>query len=278
MNCIETQERLSAFIDNELSDAEHHDVLIHLETCPACAASVEFAETLSQEARQLADPVPPADLWASIESALQDEPTPTLHPVYKWTKRLALPTRSWSLAASILILAAAGMWASHGLWGEHRHESMAADFDVYLAKFAVDPVQANETLFATYDGQPITVEAAEKHLGYVPLASHRAPAGFSVEQTFALDMPCCRCSLSVCRRSDGSVMTVLEHLDPQPIWFGKRSRIECLCDGKPTSVVQFDGQLAASWRQDKRHITIIGARDLEEVTQMVANFKAPTNG
>ncbi|QDV78378.1 hypothetical protein [Botrimarina mediterranea] len=154
---------------------------------------------------------------------------------------------------------------------------MAANFDIYLAKFAVDPEQAHQALVATYDGQLVTPDEVEKRFGYQPL-SLEGRAGVTVEEMYALDMPCCQCTLSVCRRPDGGVMTVLEHLEPQPIWFGSRSRIECLCDGVPTSVVQLNGKLAASWRQDKRQITIIGLGDLEEVTQMVADFNQPSRG
>jgi hypothetical protein len=36
--------------------------------------------------------------------------------------------------------------------------------------------------------------------------------------------------------------------------------------------VQVDGCLAATWQQQRRHITVIGAKDIEEVDRLVAHF------
>ncbi len=277
MNCSQVQERLSAYIDNELSDAEHHDIAAHLQGCPDCKASVEFARTLSYKTRELADPTPPANLWARIESGLQEKESP-VHKISSRRRLWHMSVGQWALAASLLLVAAAGLWSYH-FWGDdHGHDSMAASFDIYLAKFAVDPGEAHETLIATYGGQPVSPDEAERVFGYRPIASTGALADVTVEQTYSLDMPCCRCMLSVCRRTDGTVVSVLEHADSQPVWFGDRSRIECLCDGVPTSVVQLNGKLAVSWQYDKRHITVIGATDLEEVTQMVAGLNQMPNG
>ena len=276
MKCSEVQERLSAYIDNELSDGEHRNIALHLEGCPKCMASIEFARTLSHKTRELADPTPPANLWACIESGLQDEPS--VHKIHSRRRVWNVSVVHWALAASLLLVAAAGMWSYHFGGDDHGHDSMAANFNIYLAKFAVDPANAQETLITTYGGKPVSPNEAEQTFGYRPIAATGALADFTVEQTYSLDMPCCRCMLSVCRRSDGTVVSVLEHVEPQPIWFGDRSRIECLCDGVPTSVVQLNGKLAASWQYGKRHITVIGATDLEEVTQMVAGLNQKPNG
>lgn len=279
MNCSQIQERLSAYIDNELMDAEHHAIAVHLEECPNCKASVEFARTLSYKTRELADPPPPANLWAHIESSLQ-EYEPSVHSISSRLQLRNLSLARWALAASVLLVVAAGLWSLH-LWGdshEHDHDSMAASFEIYLAKFAVAPGEAHETLVATYSGKPVSSDEAERVFGYRPIASTGALADLTVEQTFSLDMPCCRCMLSVCRRSDGTVVSILEHADSEPVWFGDRSRIECLCDGVPTSVVQLDGMLAASWKYGKRYITVIGASDLDEITEMVTGLSEMPNG
>jgi hypothetical protein len=35
--------------------------------------------------------------------------------------------------------------------------------------------------------------------------------------------------------------------------------------------------LAATWKEGERHVTIIGATDLDEVTEFVASFKSLSN-
>ena len=278
MKCSEAQERLSAFVDDELPAELHRQVEVHVRECDSCAAHVAFSQELSGPVRSLDDPTPPPGLWDAIEDDLRRD-SPSLPngvaDAASWWRR---PSGAWAIAASVLVLVTAGLWASREFWSDHGHDSMAANFDLYLAKFAVDPEQAHETLVATYGGELIEPEDAQAMFGYQPVAAKGGATGLTVEQVYALDMPCCRCTLSVCRRSDGEVVTVLEHMEPQPIWFGDRSRVECLCDGKPTSIVQVNGKLAASWRHDKRHITVIGANDLEEVTRLVAGFNQSGSG
>lgn len=274
MNCSELQERLSAFIDGELPAPECEEVTAHVQACGDCAESVEFAKTLSVQTRSLADPVAPPELWAGIESRLLGPATPAVEGTPRGERR-RLPMPYLALAASILVAVGMGFWASHGLFGDghgHRHETMAVDFDLYLAKFSVDPERAHETLVAAYGGEQLDAGDAEEKLGYRPLASQFGLAGVTADRIYVLDMPCCRCALTICRRDDGGVLAVLEHDEAQPIWFGDRPRVECLCDGKPTSVVQVNGKLAASWRQGSRHIRVVGAGDLDEVTQIVAGF------
>jgi hypothetical protein len=45
--------------------------------------------------------------------------------------------------------------------------------------------------------------------------------------------------------------------------------------GNPTRLVQVDGCLAASWQQQSRHVTVIGAKDMDEMTRLVAHFNQP---
>lgn len=278
MKCSEAQERLSAFVDGELPAELHGQVETHVRECDSCAAHVAFALELSERVRALDDPTPPRGLWNAIEDdLLRDSPTSASRGAdlaRSWRR----PSSAWAVAAAILVLVTAGVWTSREFWSDHSHDSMAANFDLYLAKFAVDPEHAHETLVATYGGQLIEPEVAQAMFGYHPVAANGGATGLTVEQVYALDMPCCRCTLSVCRRSDGEVVTVLEHLEPQPIWFGDRSRVECLCDGRPTSIVQINGKLAASWRHDNRHVTVVGANDLEEVTRLVAGFNRSSSG
>ena len=67
-------------------------------------------------------------------------------------------------------------------------------------------------------------------------------------------------------------MAVFEHDTARPGWFGDRATVECLCDGVPTSITQVNDKLAATWKDEKRYMTIIGARDLNEVTEFIAFY------
>jgi hypothetical protein len=86
-------------------------------------------------------------------------------------------------------------------------------------------------------------------------------------------MPCCRCFEACYHRKDGGMLCVFEHENDQPVWFGNRPMSSKVCSGKPTRLVQVDHCLAATWQQQQRHITVIGAKDVEEVARLVAHFE-----
>jgi hypothetical protein len=117
------------------------------------------------------------------------------------------------------------------------------------------------------------MEEASTTLGYEPLAFQRLPPDYSVHKVYLLDMPCCTCAQVVCKNKEGQSIAIFEHAVDQPVWFGERPIIECMCDDVPTNVVQVDDRLAATWKEGKRFITVIGATDLDEVTQFVAHFR-----
>ncbi len=158
------------------------------------------------------------------------------------------------------------------MWSpEHQH---AAVFGHYLALFQQDPEKAQSMLLAKYEGETLDANNAVRHVGYRPAVAEGLPEGYAIEGTFVMEMPCCRCVQSVCRRTDGSVLVIFEHDDEQPKWFGKRPGTMADCGGKQCSLVGLDSQLAASWKRGERHITIIGARDLAEVGKMVTWLEA----
>jgi negative regulator of sigma E activity len=66
-----TTERLSAFVDGELSASEAAAVRAHAAGCPACSAALADLRALVTNARALEAPEPPPTLWPSIEGALE---------------------------------------------------------------------------------------------------------------------------------------------------------------------------------------------------------------
>ena len=86
-------------------------------------------------------------------------------------------------------------------------------------------------------------------------------------------MPCCTCVQTICRRDDGQVLAIFEHDKEQPVWFGDRPCVETQCSGCPCSIIQADRALVASWKPNKRRLTIVGARDLEEIAHLVGHLQ-----
>jgi len=276
MECVKIQELLSAYHDDEISVERRASVAQHAQACPRCREELTIFEQMSRGAKGLDDPRPPERIWADIESALDaDQAEGGAAPSLERTRQSLRwrPVALLAAAASILI-AMAGTWMATTRWRMpgHQHE-LAANFDQYLESFGVDPVAAQNLLLATYDHRPVNVAEAAEQLGYRPAVAQGLPAGYSVESMYVLDMPCCKCVKTLCRREDGKLLAIFEHADEQPIWFGDRPRIDTQCDGCECSLIGVDRGLVASWKSNARQLTVVGARDLREVTELVSHLE-----
>lgn len=275
MDCSEVKELLSAYHDDELSSDTRTAVAEHLAGCEDCARELEGFRSLSIMAERLAQPEPPAHIWQSLEEQLAVErrdrtERSTFLDWLGWTRK---PSVRFGLATAAAILIAVG-WFGYANWPvEHNVDhQMAVVFGEYLEEFRRDPSAAQQILLANYEGRSVDADQALHTVGYRPVIADGLPDGYSVESTYVIKMPCCTCVQCLCRRSDGTTIAIFEHDDEEADWFGDRPQSEAICDGKRCSMVEIDDRLAATWRQGKRHITVVGARDAAEVERLVAWF------
>ncbi len=270
MNCSEVQKHHSAYHDSELSQSEAARVAAHVAECSSCKEELASFGRLSELSRRLTDPPVPAHLWEELRSKLDApaEPKSVLARLLPDRVRSKLP----ALAATILVAAGIG-GVTYQTWFSPEYDHLAMNFAQYLDEYAKRPDNAQQVLLAKYDGRPITAEKAAKVLGYEPVATQGLPPECSLEKIYLLNMPCCTCVQILCKNKDGRSIAIFEHSIDHPVTFGDRPTIECLCHDMPTSVMQVGDRLAATWKEGQRSITIIGATDLDEVTEFVAHFK-----
>ena len=122
-------------------------------------------------------------------------------------------------------------------------------------------------------GVPVEVQDAIRELKYRLVVADGLPIEYEPHAAYLLNMPCCRCLEACYRRKDGGMVCVFEHDIDQAAWFGERPFSSKSCSEKLTRLVQVDGCLAAIWQHQRRHITVIGAKDVEEVARLVAHFE-----
>jgi hypothetical protein len=151
---------------------------------------------------------------------------------------------------------------------------MAEVFGQYLDRFQEQPEQAQEILLTRYDGQLVAPEQAQGAAKFIPIAPDTLPQGFSRNAIYVLKMPCCTCTQTIYKDGQGKVLAVFEHTDQQQNWFGDRPTITAQCHGKSTCLVQLQNELAACWKCGPRHLTVVGARDVEQVSELVAYLDA----
>jgi len=152
------------------------------------------------------------------------------------------------------------------------HERVAPVVGQFMEQFGKNPEAAQRFLLANCNGQAMNLDVAAKRLGYRPAASSGLPHGYALDAVYVLKAPCCTCVESLCRSADGTVLAVFEHDNEQPMWFGSLPMVKVRCGGRHCSIVQLDGQLAASWKATTRHFTIVGLRDVEHMVKFVAKL------
>jgi anti-sigma factor (TIGR02949 family) len=74
MDCNKARPLLAAYADQELDEAQAHQLEAHLATCSACSALMQHQTSLSQAVRAHAQPsAAPAELRFSIQQAIREE-------------------------------------------------------------------------------------------------------------------------------------------------------------------------------------------------------------
>lgn len=272
MDCPQVKELLSAYYDQELSSEVQTAVAQHLADCENCAAELVGFGELSAAARTLSHPVPPAQIWKSLETQLyarpNDDATTQSRGWMTWMSQRAAV--SLLVTSALLLLAIA--WFSYALSSRHDEHQMTAVFGQYLDQFQSDPHAAQDVLLTNYDNHAVSPDQATNSVGYRPLVADGLPLGYAVVSTHVMKMPCCTCVQSLCRRDDGTMIAIFEHDDEEPDWFGDRASRDEVCNGTRCHLVLLDDRLAAIWRRGERHITVIGARNTREISLLVAWF------
>ena len=273
MNCKEVAEKLSQFMDGELNSALNERLSLHTESCDACKRDLESFRRIGQWMREVEAPVDTELIWNRIEAAIPTKLRLSERRSMKWF------VPALALAASVGFVLARVVWYptnetnrqhEHAI---HEHGSLAVDFRNVIEFAQSEPQKAISSLVEKYEGKQLDTESATKYIGYRPALFNRVPDGFQRVSTHVLNMPCCKCTATVCQRPNGTSVIVFEHKDEQPVWFGELPSIETQCSGTQCRIIESAGQLAVSWRQKDRQFTMVGATDVAEVSQWVEKLK-----
>lgn len=268
MQCREVVELLSAYYDGELPSEKAAAIADHVAVCANCAAELQTLHKLSDLTTKLDQPSPPRHVWPRIEAQLNANHSPAIPPA------MPAPRASRKTLFAVAALLLVGLsWIAFTQWRAHEHHHLTENFGHFLDTFEQAPDEAQQELVKDYSGVPIEIPDATRELKYRPVVADGLPAEYEPAQAYLLKMPCCRCLQACYRRKNGGMLCVFEHDDDQPLWFGDRPASSKMFSGKSTRLVQVDGCLAATWQQERRHITVIGAKDADEVARLVEHFE-----
>lgn len=109
-------ERLSAYIDGELTADERTSVEQHLETCADCQRVLADLRGIVVRARSLEDCPPENNLWTGIEARLEKRPIVVPLETHRARRRLSftMPQMAAAAVALIVLSVSATWWARSG--------------------------------------------------------------------------------------------------------------------------------------------------------------------
>jgi len=286
MKCEYVQERLSEFIDGELSVEMKSECQAHLTGCPDCQRQHRTFLALG-ELMATADgsPVGSRD-WGPLATRLdQARVSPSIRPTVRPRNRLMFGAIV-ALAASALAMIAT-TWRSDS--GTRTPPAIVAadaviDWREFIDGRSSQPQVAMRRLSEKFAGQEASLTEAEGLLGYPP-AVNRALAdnGIQLVSTRTLRLPECACpdggcrcasggcnsSVSLCKRNDGSQFLLIEHCACQRISFGGLIVQPDAAGSRTYGIVEAENRLAATWLLANRRLIAIGLTDGNEVRSLV---------
>jgi hypothetical protein len=268
MDCVTAKEYLSVYSDGELHAELASQMCDHIAGCSNCRDEIASFNKLSTLFADSTVPSPPAGLWANIETGME---TSTEVRSVAANRRTGFSSRVLRLALAASLLLAVGIWRSND---HHQHDELAVNLQDVMSQFAKEPLLAVNKLSEQYQGVEVSLDAAEDLLGYRPAIGNSLPTGYQLTSTRVLKMPCCTCSASICRRTDGTSFVVFEHNTEQQMWFGDAPAVSAKCGGKECRLMempeQMPEQMAVTWKNGNRQLTAIGVNGVEEVASLVA--------
>lgn len=272
MNCSETQELLSAFVDDELSHDLRESVRRHTLECALCSEELASFSAISAMAKQLPLPAAPPEIWTRLSQELDaTAPRRTARWLMRDTRHMY--SMVGLIAAAVLILAGIMLWSNRRLNSDHAGE--ATQFVQFARSFPNDPEGAQRLLLASYDSQPMSRDVLSKSSYYTATAASHPPEGYAFQQAYALKMACCQCSQIVFRREAGGRVAIFEHGSAEhPDWMNGLRCTNMQCGTTPCEIAQTGEYLAVSCHVADRHFTIVGAASQSEVETLVAWLQA----
>ncbi len=285
MKCEHVQERLSEFIDGELSAGMKSECQAHLAGCPDCQRAHRAFLALSElMATAVGSPVGSRD-WGPLETRLdQALVSPSARPTAGPRIRLMIGAIVALAASAVAMIATT--WRSDS---ETRTQPaiVAADAVIDWREFidgrSSQPQVAMRRLSEKFAGQEASLTEAEGLLGYPPAVNRALADGVQLVSTRTLRLPECACpdggcrcasggcnsSVSLCKRNDGSQFLLIEHCACQRISFGGLIVQPDAAGSRTYGIVEAENRLAATWLLANRRLIAIGLTDGNEVRSLV---------
>ena len=182
MDCDTAKSQLGLYLDRALPSEDRAALDAHLTACSRCTRELaEMTEMVSALVPQTQASVP-AQLWSAIEGRL--------HGADRGGRR-TFPLRVFrfppALAASVLFVIGAGIFAASWIGGGAEAAAAPIDFGVLLDALPLDANRAFVRFLTRYGARRVSPVEAKKYAPGLNFELPEAlPGGFTLEEVFAL--------------------------------------------------------------------------------------------
>jgi len=185
-SCEKTRRYLDSYINNELLVETNHEVLRHLESCPACAAEFEQSSRLKARLKSaVAGQSVPPDLSERIREGIRHHQSRPFAAA-GWTR--------WGAVAAAVLLVTLGTWMTRSRWsgGDIYSDGPAQDAFIQRISHTVSVVLGvglrDHVHCAVLSGIPkkaptldqVAQDMGPKYNGLVPLVKASIPADYRI--------------------------------------------------------------------------------------------------
>jgi len=99
VNCNDIENRISGYLDGELSDREMKQFEEHIASCPKCAGLISEMESLDNILHEMEEPLPDEAYWGSFDARLSEKIDKASTPRPWWSIFTRFNRTQWALAA-----------------------------------------------------------------------------------------------------------------------------------------------------------------------------------
>ena len=223
MDCETAQRQLGLYLDKTMAPAERAAIEAHLAKCPRCAQELaEMTDMVSALVPQADVPVP-EQLWPSIEARLDQADRHRL-PRLPWR----IFQRAPALAASILFVIGAGIFAASWIGGGAEASAAAVDFSVLLDALPLDADRAFQKFLTRYGARQVSIMQARKRgAGLSFDLPETLPGGFDLKQVFVLRFGA-HPGVAARYSRDGELLAAIFHRPVEREQFGTHKDYACV--------------------------------------------------
>lgn len=224
MCCIEINEQLGPYLDNELTDSGRTRVHNHVAACPSCRwALEELRKTIAEVVRTPAADVPET-LWVTIEQRLYGGRRSGL--ASSALRRFRVRFGPWAIAAGIVLGVGMALLGLSAL--ESPAHASTIDFGVLLDALPLDAPKAFRKFLVRYDATDTTPAAAKRNAPDLNFDTpSMLPGGFHLRSVYELRIGGMR-GIAAAYERNGEFLGVVFHPPTRVEKFGTHQDTPCV--------------------------------------------------